>query len=61
MKTVPLEYQYMQKNLFTLGLAGSGAASGIAIASYEMNAIFILMMLGWIFVPVYLSSGKEYL
>ena len=29
------------------GLAGSGAASGVAIASYEMNAIFILMILGW--------------
>ena len=40
-----------------IGLAGSGAASGVAIATYEMNAIFILMLLGWFFVPVYLSSG----
>eukprot|EP00092_Neocalanus_flemingeri_P006236 GFUD01006710.1.p1 GENE.GFUD01006710.1~~GFUD01006710.1.p1 ORF type:complete len:708 (+),score=187.08 GFUD01006710.1:236-2125(+) len=40
-----------------IGLAGSGAASGVAIATYEMNAIFILMILGWFFVPVYLSSG----
>ncbi|XP_023334925.1 sodium/glucose cotransporter 4 isoform X2 [Eurytemora carolleeae] len=40
-----------------IGLAGSGAASGIAIATYEMNAIFILMLLGWFFVPVYLASG----
>jgi hypothetical protein len=39
------------------GLAGSGAASGIAIATYEMNAIFILMLLGWVFVPVYLAAG----
>ena len=31
--------------------------SGIAIATYEMNAIFILMLLGWFFVPVYLASG----
>jgi hypothetical protein len=38
-------------------LAGSGAASGIAIATYEMNAIFILMLLGWVFVPVYLAAG----
>ena len=40
-----------------IGLAGSEAASGVAIATYEMNAIFILMLLGWFFVPVYLSSG----
>ena len=38
-------------------MAGSGAASGIAVASYEINAIFILMLLGWFFVPVYLVSG----
>ena len=37
-------YLLFQKNQ---GLAGSGAASGVAIASYEMNAIFILMILGW--------------
>jgi len=29
----------------------------VAIATYEMNAIFILMLLGWFFVPVYLSAG----
>jgi hypothetical protein len=40
-------------------LAGSGAASGIAIATYEMNAIFILMLLGWVFVPVYLAAGNQ--
>ena len=44
---------------FNLGLAGSGAASGIAIATYEMNAIFILMLLGWVFVPVYLAAGNH--
>ncbi|XP_021345702.1 sodium/glucose cotransporter 4-like [Mizuhopecten yessoensis] len=40
-----------------VGLAGSGAASGIGIAVFELNAIFILMMLGWLFVPVYIASG----
>lgn len=40
-----------------VGLAGSGAASGIGIAVFELNAIFILMMLGWLFVPVYVAAG----
>ncbi|CAL4067441.1 unnamed protein product [Meganyctiphanes norvegica] len=40
-----------------IGLAGSGAASGIGIGAFELNAIYILMLLGWLFVPVYMSSG----
>lgn len=40
-----------------IGLAGSGAASGIGIAAFELTAIYYLMMLGWLFVPVYMSSG----
>ncbi|XP_077510192.1 sodium/mannose cotransporter SLC5A10-like [Amblyomma americanum] len=40
-----------------VGLAGSGAATGIGIAGFELNAIFILMILGWFFVPVYVASG----
>ncbi|KAJ8312444.1 hypothetical protein KUTeg_009817 [Tegillarca granosa] len=40
-----------------VGLAGSGAASGIGIAVFELNAIFILMILGWFFVPVYTAAG----
>lgn len=40
-----------------IGLAGSAAATGVAIATYELNAIFILMLLGWLFVPVYHASG----
>ncbi|XP_066983889.1 sodium/glucose cotransporter 4-like isoform X2 [Macrobrachium rosenbergii] len=40
-----------------IGLAGSGAASGIAVAGYEQSAVYILMLLGWLFVPVYMSSG----
>ncbi|KAL7064250.1 hypothetical protein AAHC03_04972 [Spirometra sp. Aus1] len=40
-----------------IGLAGSGASFGIAIAVFEFNAIFILALLGWLFLPVYIASG----
>nr|XP_054774361.1 sodium/glucose cotransporter 4-like [Lytechinus pictus] len=40
-----------------IGLAGSGAASGIAVGAFELNALIILQVLGWVFLPVYLASG----
>jgi len=40
-----------------VGLAGSGAASGIGFANYELNGMFVMMLLGWVFVPVYMASG----
>ncbi|XP_064460618.1 sodium/mannose cotransporter SLC5A10-like [Ornithodoros turicata] len=40
-----------------VGLAGSGAASGIGIAGFELNAVFVVLILGWVFVPVYIASG----
>lgn len=40
-----------------IGLAGTAAASGFAVAIYEWHAVFLLIALGWIFVPVYVSSG----
>uniref|UniRef100_A0A914VTR2 Uncharacterized protein n=1 Tax=Plectus sambesii TaxID=2011161 RepID=A0A914VTR2_9BILA len=40
-----------------VGLAGSGAASGIAVAGFELNAVVVLMVLGWLFLPVYITSG----
>lgn len=40
-----------------VGLAGSGAVSGIGIAGFELNAMFVLLILGWIFVPVYMAAG----
>ncbi|XP_022248089.1 sodium/glucose cotransporter 4-like [Limulus polyphemus] len=40
-----------------IGLAGSGAKSGLGIAGFELNAMFVLLILGWIFVPVYSASG----
>ncbi|XP_069840312.1 sodium/mannose cotransporter SLC5A10 isoform X1 [Dendropsophus ebraccatus] len=40
-----------------IGLAGTGAAGGIAVAGFEWNATYTLLALAWIFVPVYISSG----
>ena len=38
------------------GVPGSGAASGVGLALFEINAVFILMFLGWFFVPVFMKS-----
>ena len=40
-----------------IGLAGTGAASGIGISGFELSAIFYIIFLGWAFIPVYMSSG----
>jgi len=40
-----------------VGLAGSGAAGGIAVGNYEFSAILALLVLGWGFVPYYLASN----
>ncbi|XP_041357408.1 sodium/glucose cotransporter 4-like [Gigantopelta aegis] len=40
-----------------IGLAGQAAASGFAAAVYEWHAVYLLIALGWIFVPVYVASG----
>ncbi len=39
-----------------VGLAGQGASSGMAMAHWELHA-WIMVMLGWIFVPFYYRSG----
>merc|ERR1719244_1286768 len=39
-----------------IGLAGTAAASGIGISGFELSAVFFIIMLGWWFVPVYMSS-----
>ena len=38
-----------------VGLAGSGAADGVALAHYELHA-WCLLVLAWIFVPFYMRS-----
>ncbi len=40
-----------------VGLAGTGAASGVAVGQFEILASLILLILGWVFVPFYLKSG----
>jgi len=40
-----------------VGLAGSAAASGVAVGQFEILASLVLLLLGWLFVPFYLRSG----
>ena len=39
-----------------VGLAGSGATSGVALAHFELHA-WCLLVLGWVMVPLYMRSG----
>ncbi|NP_001075662.1 sodium/myo-inositol cotransporter 2 [Oryctolagus cuniculus] len=39
-----------------VGLAGSGAATGISVAAYEFNGMFSVLMLAWIFLPIYIAG-----
>jgi SSS family solute:Na+ symporter len=39
-----------------VGLAGSGAGSGMALGHYELHS-YLALTLGWIFAPFYLRSG----
>ncbi|XP_042748028.1 sodium/nucleoside cotransporter-like, partial [Lagopus leucura] len=40
-----------------VGLAGTAAANGIAVGGFEWHAMFMVLLLGWIFVPIYLRAG----
>ena len=40
-----------------IGLAGSGASSGLAVGHFEWLASLILLVLGWVFVPFYIRSN----
>jgi solute:Na+ symporter, SSS family len=39
-----------------VGLAGTAAASGIAVGFFEWGSLPPLLLLGWVFLPVYLAS-----
>ena len=39
-----------------IGLAGSGADSGLAVGAYEMSAVYCILVLAWVFLPYYLKS-----
>ncbi|XP_018408517.1 PREDICTED: sodium/glucose cotransporter 4-like [Nanorana parkeri] len=40
-----------------VGMASSGASGGLAVGGFEWNATWVLIALGWIFMPVYIASG----
>ncbi len=40
-----------------IGLAGTGASSGVAVGQFEILASLMLLILGWVFVPFYIKSG----
>ncbi|XP_062577224.1 sodium/glucose cotransporter 4-like [Saccostrea cucullata] len=40
-----------------VGLAGTGAAAGIAMISYEWASMPLVLLLAWLFLPVYISAG----
>ena len=40
-----------------IGLAGTGAESGLAVGQFEWLACLILILLGWLFAPFYLRTG----
>ncbi|KAM6156232.1 sodium/myo-inositol cotransporter 2 [Rhynchocyon petersi] len=39
-----------------VGLAGSGAATGLSASAYELNGLFSVLMLAWIFLPIYIAG-----
>lgn len=39
-----------------VGLAGAGASRGLAVGQFEWMAIFILLLLGWFFAPIFLKT-----
>lgn len=40
-----------------IGLAGAGASTGLAVGHFEWLAVFMVLALGWVFVPFYIRSG----
>ena len=40
-----------------IGLAGTGASSGLAVGQFEWLACLILLLLAWLFVPFYMRTG----
>lgn len=40
-----------------VGLAGAGAAGDFPVAQFELLASFMLLLLAWVFVPIYLRTG----
>ncbi|XP_077439896.1 sodium/glucose cotransporter 4 isoform X2 [Vanacampus margaritifer] len=56
----PIGASLMSSNIGSgafIGLAGTAAAGGLAVGGFELNAAWVLVALGWIFVPVYVAAG----
>ncbi|MYD87982.1 MAG: Na+/glucose cotransporter, partial [Acidobacteria bacterium] len=43
-------------SVHVVGLAGSGASTGMVLGHYELHS-WIILLLGWVFVQFYLRSG----
>ncbi|KAK8748475.1 hypothetical protein OTU49_016167 [Cherax quadricarinatus] len=39
-----------------IGMAGSGAASGIAVGAFNFISIILLQLMSWVFLPVFIAS-----
>jgi len=39
-----------------VGLAGAGAKTGLGVGAFELNALLILQLTGWVFLPVFIAS-----
>ena len=42
-----------------IGLVGSGAASGLGVGAFELDATILLQLLGHVFIPVF-NLGLEF-
>ncbi|KAL0965570.1 hypothetical protein UPYG_G00283060 [Umbra pygmaea] len=40
-----------------VGIAGTAAAAGLATGGFEWNALVVVIILGWLFVPIYIKAG----
>jgi SSS family solute:Na+ symporter len=40
-----------------VGLAGTGASSGLAVVHFELLAVFVLIILGYVFAPFYFKTN----
>jgi uncharacterized sodium:solute symporter family permease YidK len=43
-----------------LGLSGSASASGVGVAGFEISAPFMIILLGWVFLPVYIRFALHF-
>merc|ERR1719239_271701 len=60
MKWFPVGASLFSSNIGSehfVGLAGTGAAAGIAMVLYEWASMLLVIVLAWLFLPVYVSAG----